>query len=344
MDVDTYLNLNPDIQIINQSSSSMLEHEKSIENIEEIKKRGNFLLRQELKDKTPINTPKCIIIYHIFFIIIFISISIIILSTNNSDHFKEIEYNSCSQKSKCVLNFSIPKNLKSPIYFYYKLNNFYSNHIDYVKSKNYEQLRGEIVDEKIIDSSCQYMSRNKDHYKNVNESLILSYKNITMDSNSVMNPCGLIANSLFNDKFKLYDLKGNTINIIEKDITSEIDKEKIYKNNIDSENIQWMNKEDEHFIVWMNMELLPNFIKKWGYIDQDLPKGDYKIYIENNWGKSQWEVSKYFVLAKGNCFGTEKFFGYVLISCSGLQVIFIIIIYISNFRKKKFNPEEMKWD
>lgn len=345
MDVDAYLNLNPDIQIINQSSSSMLEHEKSIEDIEEIKKRGNFLLRQELEDKTPINTPKCIIIYHTIFIIIFSSISFIILFTNQSKNFIEEKYNnSCTPKSICEFNFSIPINLKSPIYFYYKLNNFYSNHIDYVKSKNYAQLRGEIVDDKTIDLSCKYMSRNKDHFKNTNESLILSYENITMDSDSIMNPCGLIADSLFNDKFKLYDINGNNINIIEQNITSEIDKEKIYKNNINSENIQWLNKEDEHFIVWMNMELFPDFIKKWGYIDQDLPKGDYKISIENNWGKPQWEVSKYFVFAKGNCFGTSKFFGYVLIACTGLQILFILIIYLSKYRKKKFNPEEMKWD
>ena len=57
MDVDEYLNLNPNIKIINQSSSSLLENEKPDEELEEIKNRGNYLLRQELKDKTPINTP-----------------------------------------------------------------------------------------------------------------------------------------------------------------------------------------------------------------------------------------------------------------------------------------------
>ena len=48
MEVETYLNRNPDIKIINQSSSSILEHEKPPEELEAIKNRGNFLLRNGL--------------------------------------------------------------------------------------------------------------------------------------------------------------------------------------------------------------------------------------------------------------------------------------------------------
>ena len=308
-----------------------------------MKSRGNFLLRQELKDLTPLNTPKCIIIYHIFFIIIFGSVSIIILLTNAKKDFIENKYNVYPSQQNGI-NFTIPCDLKAPIYFYYKLNNFYSNHIDYVKSKNYAQLRGEKVSDKTIDASCQYMSRNKDHFRTDNESRIISYKNRTMDPNSKMNPCGLIADSIFNDMFYLYDINGNKVNIIEEEIALEIDKQKIYKNNNNSEYIQWYNKENEHFIVWMNMELFPNFIKKWGYINQDLKKGKYTIKIENNWGKPKWEVIKSFILAKGNKFGTEKFFGYFLLVCLSIEFLFILVIYITRNKIRKFNPEEMKWD
>ena len=74
------------------------------------------------------------------------------------------------------------------------MDNFYSNHIDYVKSKNYNQLRGEEVSKKKIDSSCKYMSRNREHFKTENLNEIVSYANIVMDPDSIMNPCGLIAN------------------------------------------------------------------------------------------------------------------------------------------------------
>ena len=346
MDVDIYLNQDPDIKIINQSSSLLLENEKPKEELEAIKNRGNFLLRQELKDKTPINTPNCIIFYHIFFIIIFISISITILLKNTKNIFIEIEYthSSCQlNNTECEVFFEIKDNLKSPIYFYYKLDNFYSNHIDYVKSKNYNQLRGEEVSEKKVEHSCKYMSRNKDHFKTNNESEIVSYRNIIMDNDSILNPCGLIANSIFNDYFELYDSNGNKINIIEKKIANEMDL-KIYKNNINSEYNQWFDKENEHFMVWMNMELFPNFIKKWGYINNDLPKGKYKMIIENKWGKDKWNVKKYFILAKVNKFGSETFFGYILIICSSIGILFIIIIFLGKFRKRKFNPEDMNWD
>jgi hypothetical protein len=281
------------------------------------------------------------------FIVIFLSIAFIILFTNLKQKFLEIEYTNCpniSTNNKCVKYFTISKTIKKPIYFYYKLQNFYSNHIKFVKSKNYNQLRGEVVSEKKIDSSCKYMSRNREHFKTENESIILSYKNISMESNAIMNPCGLIANSMFNDKFELYDNKNNFIKIHDSDITLKVYKEHFFKNDKDSEKTQWYNKEDDHFIVWMNMELFPTFMKKWGYINQDLQKGEYKMIIENNWGKAQWEVKKYFVLAKGNIFGSQKIFGYVLITCSIIEILFIIIIGISKYRKKKFNPEEMKWD
>ena len=342
MDVETYLNRNPDIKIINQSSSSLLEHEKSPEELEAIKNRGNFLLRQELEDRTPLNTPNCIIFYHLIFIIIFSSLSIVILSTNSKKSYLEREYTSCP--SKCNISFNLSENIKSPIYFYYKLENFYSNHIDYVKSKNYNQLRGEIVSEKTIDSSCKYMSRNKDYFKTKNQSEILSCDNNIMDSNSIMNPCGLIASSMFNDNFSLYDSKGNKVDIIDKEIACEMDKKKNFKNNENWKNIQWKDKEDEHFMIWMNMELFPNFIKKWGYINKNLTKGEYTMCIENKWGKQQWNVKKYFVFAKGNIFGSEKFFGYILIICSAIELLFIIIIFLNKYKQRKFNPEEMKWD
>jgi hypothetical protein len=205
-------------------------------------------------------------------------------------------------------------------------------------------LRGENVSEKKIDTSCKYMSRNKDHFKTNNQSEIKSYSDEVMEPNSLMNPCGLIADSKFNDTFGLFSSNDNNITIDINKITYEMDRKKNFKNDKNYKNTQWQDKEDEHFIVWMNMELFPNFIKKWGNIYQDLPKGEYKLIINNQWGKSQWNIKKYFILAKGNKFGTETFFGFILIISCGLEVILIIIIYISKYKKKKFNPEEMKWD
>ena len=341
MDIEIYLNRDPNIKIINQSSFN-LENQKSSEEIEKIKNRGNFLLRQELEDKTPLCSVCCVVIYHLVFIVLFLAISIPILISYKKNDYIEVEYTSCQKdlNNICLLNFTIEEELTKPVYVYYKLDNFYTNQIDYVKSKSYSQLRGEKVAEEDIDSSCKDMSRNKDYF---GESDCFSYTNITMKKNEILNPCGLIARSMFNDTFRLYNSKGN-IYIDENLIASEIDRKINFKNSENSEILQWKNKEDEHFMIWMNMELFPNFLKKWGKIEQNIPKGEYLLNISMNWGKKEWGVKKFFVLAKGNDFGRDKFFGYALIAGVAAEVIIIIVVSLSCLSKKQFNPEEMKWD
>ena len=82
----------------------------------------------------------------------------------------------------CSLQFEIPDELKPPVLFYYQLTNFYQNHRRYVKSLDTDQLKGTAVPVKTIkDGSCDPLRlapNNKTYY-----------------------PCGLIANSLFNDTF-----------------------------------------------------------------------------------------------------------------------------------------------
>lgn len=43
----------------------------------------------------------------------------------------------------CSKVFYLNKTLKSPVYVYYEIDNFYNNHREYVKSKSWGQLRAE---------------------------------------------------------------------------------------------------------------------------------------------------------------------------------------------------------
>ena len=83
----------------------------------------------------------------------------------------------------CTLQFPIPNNIGPPVLFYYRLTNFYQNHRRYVKSLDSDQLKGDAVPASTIKSgSCDPLrldSSGKPYY-----------------------PCGLIANSLFNDTFE----------------------------------------------------------------------------------------------------------------------------------------------
>jgi hypothetical protein len=124
-------------------------------------------------------------------------------------------------------------------------------------------------------------------------------------------PCGAIANSLFNDTFKLFLKTSETslerIDLIETDIAWPTDKQIKFKNpesrfskyakppnwdkmvdDLDPNNDDNNGYKNEHLIVWMRTAALPTFRKLWGRIDHDqidiwrtsLPKGDYSLTIE----------------------------------------------------------------
>lgn len=83
----------------------------------------------------------------------------------------------------CSLQFDIPDDLAPPVLMYYRLTEFYQNHRRYVKSLDTNQLKGTAVSySSMKGSSCTPLTRNN-------------------TSKKPYYPCGLIANSLFNDTF-----------------------------------------------------------------------------------------------------------------------------------------------
>lgn len=83
----------------------------------------------------------------------------------------------------CKIQFQIPDTLNPPVLFYYQLTNFYQNHRRYVKSYDQSQLEGNVRSNSTISSSdCDPLT-------------------IDAETGKAYYPCGLIANSLFNDTF-----------------------------------------------------------------------------------------------------------------------------------------------
>lgn len=81
---------------------------------------------------------------------------------------------------RCILDFTVPTTMSGPIYMYYRLTNFYQNHRLYIKNFDQNQLLGERVGQSTLNENCGP----------------LAYMN-----NSVIYPCGIVANSMFNGKF-----------------------------------------------------------------------------------------------------------------------------------------------
>lgn len=256
--------------------------------------------------------------------------SVIIEAVNNESG--EIE-------KKCTISLSIEKTLKSPIFVYYKIENFFSNHREFVKSKLYPQLRGESVSDT---SNCDKMKTSGDLFGDNSENMV-SFTGHPLNPKDILDPCGLIARAFFNDTFTI--LKGNEpVKINETDIAYSTDKKYMFKRS-ENPNKQWIDVENEHFMVWMNTELFSTFLKKWGHIDNDLEAGTYDIEIKNNWINNDWGTKKYFVIASPGRFGNKTFIGYILIIGAVLSIITIIIIILCGWGKlKKFEPEKLNWD
>lgn len=51
----------------------------------------------------------------------------------------------CTIGTRCNVTLDVTDKMEKPVYFYYKLTNYYQNHRLYVKSRNDDQLRGHDV-------------------------------------------------------------------------------------------------------------------------------------------------------------------------------------------------------
>ena len=132
--------------------------------------------QQRLPAWQPLLTPKWVIGTFFVIGIIFLPIGIAIVLYSAEVVEVTTRYDNCGSTT-CTLNITIPSKMVSPIYVYYQLTNFYQNHRRYVKSRSDEQLRGSIGSL----GTCTPVERNS--------------------ANEIIVPCGLIANSFFNDTF-----------------------------------------------------------------------------------------------------------------------------------------------
>ena len=270
---------------------------------------------------------------------IFVVIGIIILVLSKNIQEIEIRYDdnkNCQINTVCEINFTIPKNMKKDVFVYYRMKNFYQNHRRYIKSKSYKQLKGNIMTEDQIKDDCDPIILNKDIYDGIKR---IDEKD-KLDPEGVAHPCGLIARSFFNDTYKLKKQGENEeIIITANNIAWSIDKKK-YKNSENYTEHQWINVENERFIVWMRPAALPDFRKPWGRIEKELIKGNYTVSITNNYPVKSFDGKKYFILSTVNILGGKNYLLSILyLVIGGFSILSGIFFYIGY---KKYNMEKTK--
>ncbi|KAF3164775.1 hypothetical protein TWF225_001598 [Orbilia oligospora] len=148
----------------------------------------------------------------------------------------------------CTLKFQLEADMTAPVLLYYRLTNFYQNHRRYVKSVNEEQLRGNAVGAGTLDTSE-------------------SCAPLAVDSaGKIIYPCGLMANSIFNDTF------GSPVLVQKRGGTGS--EEEIYE--MTNKGIAWPSDRDRYGVSKYNLSQIvppPNWINKFpnGYNSTNLP-------------------------------------------------------------------------
>lgn len=177
----------------------------------------------------------------------------------------------------CHVQFQIPDRLEPPVLMYYQLTNFYQNHRRYVQSFDQEQLKGTYRDNSsIAGSQCDPLRQE-----------VVGQDENGNDIKKPYYPCGLIANSIFNDTFLapvLLNPQGTnaanvTYNMTNNDIAWDADADLYGKSPYNFSEVvpppNWRERypvynetfqfpdlsQNEEFQVWMRTAGLPTFSK-----------------------------------------------------------------------------------
>ncbi|KDQ33719.1 hypothetical protein PLEOSDRAFT_1091617 [Pleurotus ostreatus PC15] len=237
------------------------------------------------------------------------------------------------EQDQCILRFDIPADMSHTVLLYYKMTNFYQNHRRYVKSFDSDQLKGKAVSIKDLrDSDC---------------------KPLDVDSNGkAIYPCGLIANSLFNDTFSDLTLipesdGANFTYAFSSDNIAWPGEHKKYTNKPDYDPSaivpppNWQKRfpdgynesniprlaDDQHFQNWMRTAGLPTFTKLYGRNDNDnLPRGRYEMRINTNYPVQTYKGTKSIVISTVAWIGGKNsFLGWAYVAASGVFMLLAIL-------------------
>ncbi|WKA06700.1 hypothetical protein VitviT2T_024589 [Vitis vinifera] len=287
--------------------------------------------QQELPACKPILTPGWVISSFIFVGIIFIPIGLASLFA--SERVVEIVH-----AMTRTVTFLVPKQMKSPVYIYYQLDNFYQNHRRYVKGRSDKQLRSRASENDT--SSCDP-------------------EDVTSNKSAIV-PCGLIAWSLFNDTYG-FSVNNTLLGVSKKNIAWKSDQQHKFGSDVYPKNFQSggliggakLNSsiplsQQVDLIVWMRTAALPTFRKLYGKIEVDLEANtELTVVIENNYNTYSFGGKKKLVLSTTSWIGGKNdFLGIAYITLGGLSLflaISFLLIYIIKPRPLG-DPTFLSWN
>ncbi|XP_068154809.1 cell cycle control protein 50A [Drosophila tropicalis] len=310
--------------------------------------------QQRLPAWQPVLTARTVLPTFFVIGVLFVPIGVVLLHFSDTSNELIIDYTRCLQvgtdqtcasyiqnntggQCDCKINFTLTTDFKGDVYMYYGLTNYYQNHRRYVKSRDDEQLLGQLS--KNPSSDCSPFAYNP-------------------ETNEPIAPCGAIANSLFNDTLTLSQ-GDNEIELLNTGIAWPSDKRVKFRNPANlNESLQGFSKplfwsiglnqldvdnpenngfQNEDLIVWMRTAALPSFRKLYRRLNQTnnkytngLKAGNYTLHIKYKYPVISFDGTKRMILSTTSVLGGKNPFlgiAYIVVGAVcitlGLALLFI---------------------
>lgn len=257
------------------------------------------------------------------------------LDTDDSQQFRD-------ERQVCRIQFEVPNDVKGPIYFFYRLHNFYQNHRRYAKSFSEDQIEGKAASE-----------------SDIKDTVGQNCEPLSMHGDKKIYPCGLIANSMFNDTYSptLRAVNGTSedYKLTAKGIAWKSDANRFKKTKYDYRDIvpppnwyKWFpegynatNVPDvskwEEYQNWMHTAALPTFNKLALRNDHDaLKAGIYEATIGLHFPVLPYEGKKYIYISQRSVIGGKNYFlGISWMAGGGVCFLLGVVLLVVNAIKPR---------